>query len=571
VRRALGRLIVTLVALWPTVAPHAQGASKPSALPLLPGTTFQVHFIDVGTGDSAIIKSGDHAVIIDGGNSPKRLYDYAKAHQLIDGPIDLVIVTHGDSDHWKGLTRLLGFDGKSRSKPSVLEFWEPGYDRDCKPNANYEAFIANMKAVPGIRFLRPLEETYPPSTTSRTLSPIRVFENLTLTVLSTASVPETATNDCSYRINNASIVIKAAIDNATFLFTGDANGKRRPEAGSVVPIDVEQQLVDLETALPGALKSDVLKVPHHGSETASTQRFIDAVDPCFVVISASATHHLPKKTTVERYDDGKRTVLRTDKDPFGDKDSVVCSGGANVPVRCDFLGVLEGLAEDLAATPGDGIDLADDDACGSQQRGPRRSPQSSGGGAGPSQAPPIQPTGAPLMALLLMALPSLVALAYLMWRDQQALHIIATVADRLLKRPERLSRNEIGLAIDETHDARRLVPVVPVPTVDQVLRYAAMKAKDLDRKRLAEDIESMAHARRPRLAPSFVCTAFVVFIAFFFGVYSTDLARAGDVLVDWRAASSDIYTLLKEGSDEVLGALLTLGVGGLVSQRRSTS
>lgn len=93
---------------------------------------FKVHFLDVGTGDSAIIDIGDKEIVIDGGNSTTVLPAYLKSHPIIDGPIELVIVTHGDTDHWKGLSRLLNFDGQNPDPPpSVREFWEPGYNRDC--------------------------------------------------------------------------------------------------------------------------------------------------------------------------------------------------------------------------------------------------------------------------------------------------------------------------------------------------------------------------------------------------------------------------------------------------------
>ena len=68
-----------------------------------------------------------------------------------------------------------------------------------------------------------------------------------------------------------------------------------------------------EATHPGTLKADVLKVPHHGSETASTQAFINAVNPDFAIISASTKHHLPKTTTVDRYENTQRVILSTDE------------------------------------------------------------------------------------------------------------------------------------------------------------------------------------------------------------------------------------------------------------------
>jgi competence protein ComEC len=72
------------------------------------------------------------------------------------------------------------------------------------------------------------------------------------------------------------------------------------------------KLLALEQAHPGTLKAHILQAPHHGSETANTQAFIDAVNPDFVIISASTNHHLPKDTVIERYRHGERVILRTD-------------------------------------------------------------------------------------------------------------------------------------------------------------------------------------------------------------------------------------------------------------------
>jgi hypothetical protein len=97
---------------------------------------FKVHFLDVGTGDSAIVDIGDHEIIIDGGDSTTVLPQYVAARDIIDGPVELVVVTHGDSDHWKGLNRLLNFDNLGANPPQVLEVWDAGYDRTCNPASN---------------------------------------------------------------------------------------------------------------------------------------------------------------------------------------------------------------------------------------------------------------------------------------------------------------------------------------------------------------------------------------------------------------------------------------------------
>ena len=300
-------------------------------------TAFAVHFIDVGTGDSAIIDVGESEIIIDGGNSTRVLHDYAESTGIIDGAIELVVVTHGDADHWKGLTRLLGFEGQATTSHTALEFWEPGYDRLCNPLASYDQFISDVQGMSGITIRRPLAANHTPSDVSGQVNSFTLSSvpGVTLTVLHSASDPEASNGDCSYRANNASIVLMVEVSGFRFLFTGDANGKEREEASPGTPGHVEAKLLALEAQFPGTLKADVLKVPHHGSETASTQAFIDAVNPSFAIISASTLHSLPKDTVVQRYDNGLRTILRTDRNSSSDNDHVVCTA-VGTSLNCEY-------------------------------------------------------------------------------------------------------------------------------------------------------------------------------------------------------------------------------------------
>ena len=322
---------------WTEVIPAPANLSESSP--------FTVHFIDVGNGDAAIIDRGDREIIIDGGNSTRVLNEYLNEHDIIDGPIELVIVTHGDTDHWKGLRRVLGFDGVRDDPFSVLEYWDPGYDRDCNGvndggRQNYLAFVSDVEqVVPSEGFLRPLEDHHVPADVSGTPQPFTVdtLPGVTFTLLHSNKAPNTGS--CSYKINNASIVLMIEIEGVRFLFTGDANGKIRTAMDpDVVPKYVEEKLLTLEQDHPGTLKADVLKVPHHGSETASTHEFIAAINPLFVIISASTRHHLPKPTTVARYASPSRLIFRTDDTRTSGIDHILCFTSGNV-VDCNFADV----------------------------------------------------------------------------------------------------------------------------------------------------------------------------------------------------------------------------------------
>ncbi len=121
------------------------------------------------------------------------------------------------------------------------------------------------------------------------------------------------------------------------LFTGDANGKERKGASDVAASHVEKSLLDAAQSIGGSiLKADLLKVPHHGSETASTESFINAVNPEFVVISSATNHHLPKPTVLNRYVNNERVILRTDVNRKRMTDLIVCGMTSGNIFDCQY-------------------------------------------------------------------------------------------------------------------------------------------------------------------------------------------------------------------------------------------
>ena len=108
-------------------------------------------------------------------------------------------------------------------------------------------------------------------------------------------------------INNSSIVLRLQYGEHVFLLMGDAEGKNCGDDPNP-PKYVEKILID---TVPDWLDATVLKIGHHGSETSSTNDFIDAVDPSIVVVqSGRKPFHgvfLPDSTTLQRYCDHNLT------------------------------------------------------------------------------------------------------------------------------------------------------------------------------------------------------------------------------------------------------------------------
>ena len=142
------------------------------------GTPFRLHMVDVGTGDGIILDMGDVEIVIDGGMNSTPFREYVNAdpaNPIIQWPIELAIVTHADSDHWKGLDALLDTPQARAVARPILEFWEPGYSRSCSALESYDRFIDRIRGiVPASRFLRPLSNAHRPASDGGQVVPFTV-------------------------------------------------------------------------------------------------------------------------------------------------------------------------------------------------------------------------------------------------------------------------------------------------------------------------------------------------------------------------------------------------------------
>jgi competence protein ComEC len=99
--------------------------------------------------------------------------------------------------------------------------------------------------------------------------------------------------------NDDSLVLRIGYGRHSFLLTGDI-----------------ERRVESELVAAGLAHADVLKVPHHGSKTSSTEPFLDAVHPAFAVISDGYENSFgfPHPLVLSRLEDRHAAVLRTDTD-----------------------------------------------------------------------------------------------------------------------------------------------------------------------------------------------------------------------------------------------------------------
>ncbi len=247
----------------------------------------EVHFIDVGQGDSILIRTVDHAVLIDTGTnlSEDILCTYLAAGGV--SKIDLLVLTHPHEDHIGGADRI---------------FDEFTVGRLMMPNAasesvTYEKVLSAAKEE-GVS----IEYPYPGDTFALGDLQFTVLAPLDPAYTTGTSAPVT---ESEAEGNAASIVLRLDYGTTSFLFTGDA--------------EEESEAAMLERWPVWKLDCDVLKLGHHGSNTSTSEAFLQALTPEWVIASCGAGNDYghPHREILNRLRDcglADTAILRTDRD-----------------------------------------------------------------------------------------------------------------------------------------------------------------------------------------------------------------------------------------------------------------
>jgi competence protein ComEC len=245
-----------------------------------PGTLVAT-VLDVGHGDAIVLTLPEgQRVLVDGGGLPATSFDVGERvvlPYLLDHGgrrVDAVIVTHADYDHIGGLPTIV-------DSLAVGEVWESG-PRWERPAYRRLRETARNRGVP-VRRLRAGESFR--------------WGGVQWEILAASGAPDRSTPE---EENDRSIVIRLTSGESTLLLTGDAGE------------DLERAL--LSSGVP--LAADVLKVAHHGSESSTSGRFLEAVRPRFAIVSARARADwpLPSPRVLDRLRDAGVPYARTDVD-----------------------------------------------------------------------------------------------------------------------------------------------------------------------------------------------------------------------------------------------------------------
>jgi competence protein ComEC len=244
-----------------------------------PDGKLHVYFFDVGQGDSALVVTpSGRQVLVDGGPETE------SAIRALSGPmsagdlsLDLVVLTHLDADHSRGLLEVLDryrvaavLVGVSDPDSALYPLWRAGMDRngleETPVHAGYRVILE-----PGV-------------------------------VLEVLNPPKKPIGGSAADQNNNGLVLRLSHGDVSFLLTAD------------IEATAESYLV--RDAPP--LESEVLKVAHHGSKTSTTAPFLHGVRPVVAVVSAGEGNRYghPHKEVINRLEEavGLEGLYRTDRD-----------------------------------------------------------------------------------------------------------------------------------------------------------------------------------------------------------------------------------------------------------------
>lgn len=226
----------------------------------------KVYFIDVGQADSILIQNENENMLIDAGNNSdgEKLVNYLKKLGIKD--FKYVVGTHPHEDHIGGLNNIIdSFDIDTIYMPDVIT-----------TTKTFEEILDSLEA-------KNMSFTVP-----------EIGSNFSL---GKANFEVIYTGTDSSDLNNSSIVLKMTYGSNSFLFTGDATS------------EVEEKIISKN------IKSEVLKIGHHGSKYSSSNEFLDKVNPKYAIISVGKNNSYghPNIETLNNLKTRNIEIYRTDE------------------------------------------------------------------------------------------------------------------------------------------------------------------------------------------------------------------------------------------------------------------
>lgn len=264
-------LLLVLISLAYTkkeLVDNNENTNEKTISTLKTNSNLEVYYFDVGQADSILIRENDNNILIDAGNNEdgEKLVNYLKNDLNIE-KFNMVVGTHPHEDHIGGLDNVIdSFDIDTILMPNATS-----------TSKTFENVLDSIEKKDYKITVPKINEEFN-------------YNNINIKVLYTGTDEKD--------LNNTSIVLKLTYQNNKFLFMGDATSK------------VEKKLLNED------IKSDVLKIGHHGSEYSTTKNFLDKVNPQYAIIEVGKnnTYKHPKEITLDKLNKKNIKIYRTDID-----------------------------------------------------------------------------------------------------------------------------------------------------------------------------------------------------------------------------------------------------------------
>ncbi len=276
-RFSRSRIIVVFCIGFPVIALvfYGMGGTQviSSVVGINPGSSAQIVMLDVGQGDSMLLKDKDSAVLIDTGEKSDVLARALARHAITH--LDAIFITHKDSDHAGALSGITGIVAVD--------------------NVYIHADLLNFDGESGVL------EAARRATAGKGASGVR---------------PENICKIGSFEIKVLGPEKGGESDNEDslqFSISYDANGDGKPEARGFSSGDAESEEIRESVNSIGGV--DFVKVPHHGSKGGFDEEELNILKPKIALISVGANNKYghPTKQMLDLFDNAQVNVFRTDK------------------------------------------------------------------------------------------------------------------------------------------------------------------------------------------------------------------------------------------------------------------
>ena len=242
----------------------------------------EIHFLDVGQGDSCfIVTPHNKTILVDGGGSTSSSFDVGKETlipYLLDRgytKIDYIFISHFDQDHVGGILTVL----------QELRVGKIYINKQGENSQNYEKFLEIV------------------SEKKLDVQVIKSGDKILIDNLSFNILWPTEKQISENILNNNAIVMKLYYKNFSMLFTGDIE-----EIAEKAILNTYKNKLEI-------FQSTILKVAHHGSKSSSTQEFLNVVKPKIALIGVGENNLFghPNPHVVERLEECGTKIFRTDE------------------------------------------------------------------------------------------------------------------------------------------------------------------------------------------------------------------------------------------------------------------